>query len=187
MPRTAALDQLVAALCALSPTDRETVLEAVQSAFQLAVTETDRERLLNRIAPVPRLSWEAEINAAKQGMHGTPLTDDQIAVACRDYVGNGHLETPTLRHFRAFLTSAGRAPKEIRQPAPNGADAAWESVLALLPDWHQRTLSAERHQALPDAVKRGLSAIGGFSAIAATSQDKRTWLKRDFVAAFTVS
>jgi hypothetical protein len=33
-------------------------------------------------------------------------------------------------------------------------------------------------------MKAGISAVGGFQRIAATPDDKRVWLKNDFVAAF---
>lgn len=55
-----------------------------------------------------RMSWAAEIDAARQGMHGPILTDEQVDRACRDYVGNDNLKSPSLRHFRAFLVGAAR-------------------------------------------------------------------------------
>jgi uncharacterized protein YdaU (DUF1376 family) len=73
-----------------------------------------------------RQSWEAEIRVATQGMHGAPLSDEQVNRACRDYVGNGHLALPSLRHFRAFLVNAGK-PAAIRS-APNGSRPSKQEV-----------------------------------------------------------
>lgn len=148
---------------------------------------TDEARLLDGLPDATvRLSWASELNAARQGMHGPALTDEQIAQACRDYVGNGHLGSPSLRHFRAFLRSAGLAVVRPSAPPPtdDGADAAWDAVLALLPAWQRREIDAAAHGALPVGTRRGLSKIGGFAVIQNTPTDKRVWLKRDFVAAY---
>ena len=71
------------------------------------------ERLIASLpTEVMRVSWRAEISAAKHGAHGKPLNDAQIELACRDFIGNGHTaEKPALRHFRAFLTSGGKLPR----------------------------------------------------------------------------
>ncbi len=67
------------------------------------------QRLLDGLPnDVVRATWLAVINAARQGMQGSALTDEQVDRACEDYVGNGHLANPSLRHFRAFLTNAGK-------------------------------------------------------------------------------
>jgi hypothetical protein len=78
-------------------------------------------------------------------------------------------------------------------PATNGAkgdpvaDAAWQATLALLPKWQRREINADAFAELPAGIKAGLSRIGGFQKIAATADDKRVWLKNDFVAAFHAS
>lgn len=71
---------------------------------------SDVSRLLDGLPDdTVRQTWLAELRVAKQGMHGKPLTAEQINRACRDYVGAGHLSNkPSLRHFRAFLENAGK-------------------------------------------------------------------------------
>jgi hypothetical protein len=142
----------------------------------------DVVRLLEALPDdVAQMAWGSEIAAARQGMHGKPLTDEQIARACRDYVGNGHMGSPSLRHFRGFLASAGRPSRAIVTASQSdAADAAWDAVLSMLPAWQRREITAEAHANLPAATRRGLSKIGGFLAIQNTPQDKRTWLRKDF-------
>lgn len=81
----------------------------------------------------------------------------------------------------------------VNTPAPvstNGtktdpaADAAWQATLALLPQWQRREIDADRYATLPAGMRAGLSRIGGFQKIAATPDDKRVWLRNDFIAAF---
>lgn len=69
-------------------------------------------------------------------------------------------------------------------PAPDRAGEAWESLVALIPAWQRREVTAEIHAALPEGVRRGLSKIGGFRVLAETPDAKRQWLRKDFVAAF---
>lgn len=64
------------------------------------------------------------------------------------------------------------------------ADSAWQATLALLPKWQRREIDAPAFAALPAGIKAGLSRIGGFQKIAATPDDKRVWLRNDFIAAF---
>lgn len=76
---------------------------------------SDEAALLAALADATtRTAWAAEINARRQGMHGKPMTEEQIATACRQYIGNGHASNPdkppTLRHFSGFLESASRPP-----------------------------------------------------------------------------
>lgn len=112
-----------------------------------------------------------------------------------------HSHDEVLRRWRVFLPQKGelgpeyfaRTWSEWDAPAPlrvvpgvnADAEAAWGNVLALLPAWQRREITAERHAQLDAATRRGLSAVGGFAAIHNTPADKRTWLKRDFVAAFS--
>jgi hypothetical protein len=91
-----------------------------------------------------------------------------------------------------FAETWGRwAAAVVRElPATNGAkadpvaDAAWQATLALLPKWQRREIDAPAFAALPSGIKAGLSRIGGFQKIAATPDDKRVWLRNDFIAAF---
>lgn len=73
---------------------------------------------------------------------------------------------------------------DVKEKAFTASDAetAWDGVLALVPDWHARKWTAERHAALPIPTQRALSKVGGFQVIAATPDEKRVWLKREFVA-----
>ena len=80
-----------------------------------------------------RSSWRAEITAAKQGAHGKPLTDAQIEEGCRDYIGNGHsADKPSLRHFRAFLKSAGRPAEDAAPRKPRYGEVDFAAVRAKL-------------------------------------------------------
>lgn len=58
--------------------------------------------LLLRIVP-NRRAWEAEFASALDGMHGPVATDEQIEIACRDYLANGASERPNLPHWRGHL------------------------------------------------------------------------------------
>lgn len=181
--------------------DERTLSERIQLPLPSSTPVTassssadDRTRLLDGLPDeTMRLSWSSELNAAKDGMHGVPLTEAQISQACRDYVGNGHLKSPSLRHFRAFLKSAGQAvrpptgPPLPPPPADDGAEAAWDAVLDLLPAWQRREIDAQAHSELPAGTRRGLSKIGGFPAILRTAPDKLVWLKKDFLKAFRAS
>ena len=69
-------------------------------------SSSSREVLLARVPN--RQAWEAEMNAALQGMHGPPLTPAQLDQAINDYVGNGASDAPNLRQFRAYLRSSGK-------------------------------------------------------------------------------
>jgi len=59
-------------------------------------------------------------------MHGPVMTDDQIDVACRDFLANGGMdsEAPSLKHLRGYLrnhasptatTRAAATPRLSRQ------------------------------------------------------------------------
>ena len=69
----------------------------------------DLDALLASLAePQP---WAAEIRAAATGLHGPPLTPDQLGLAVRDYRASGAVQwdatkRPSLRHFRGFLRRA---------------------------------------------------------------------------------
>lgn len=97
--------------------------------------------LLAMVPAESRTAWAAEIQVAKQGMHGPPLTDEQIQTACRDFVGNGGMEQPSLRHFRGYL----------RNPTPpKAARSAGETSPYLTPE--MRAWAAE--QDAKDAKER---------------------------------
>jgi hypothetical protein len=144
--------------------------------------------LLARIPDAARPAWAATIRVAEEGMHGPALTRTQIDTACRDYLGNGNLAkaSPSMRHFRAYLADVARPEAEKSTPRSGEQDAerAWQEVLAMIPAWQRREVTAETHAALPVRTRRGLSAIGGFLAIQGTASDRIVWLKKEFVAAY---
>jgi hypothetical protein len=103
----------------LTPSEAEAVTESETASETFSSSSSAGALLAALPTAVMRSSWGAELRAAKQGAHGSPLTDDQIELACRDYLGNGHsAERPSLRHFRAFLKSAGRPAKAETPRAP---------------------------------------------------------------------
>lgn len=96
-----------------------------------------RADLLSRVPH--RLSWEAEMNAAQQGMHGTPpLTDEQVERAAREYLGNGFAANPSLKHFRGFLRNAAQPDTPPAARIANGARASPDPFLAALDDMVER-------------------------------------------------
>jgi hypothetical protein len=110
----------------------ETVRDELQPSSSSA-----REELLNAVPH--RASWEAELNAARQGMHGPPLSDKQLDEAIRDYLGNGASKTPNLRHFRTYLHRAAR-PVAGEQSTNGAADP----TVAALEKWKRDTDAKER-------------------------------------------
>lgn len=80
---------------------------------------------------------------------------------------------------RAAAAPSGNAPK-----ADPVANAAWQTVLAMIPKWHAREITTETFATMAPGMKAGLSAIGGFQTLVETKAEKRVWLKQDFVAAF---
>lgn len=99
----------------------------------------DEARLLDALADdTTRTAWAAEIDAHRQGMHGQPMTEEQIAKACRQYVGNGHASNPnkppTLRHFSGFLESA-RRPPVMRTFTPTPTPSKQEATRNELAAW----------------------------------------------------
>lgn len=86
---------------------------------QSLVPSPDEEALIAGLPEHSRPAWRAEIGAAKDGMHGPPLSQERVDRACREYVGNGHLANPSLRHFRGFLNRAAQPsvrPLNITRP-----------------------------------------------------------------------
>lgn len=91
------------------------------------------------------------------------------------------LDATTALPTPAPLAVVGRATGD---PA---ADAAWNAVLDLIPKWHRREVTAETFAAMSPGMRAGIKAIGGFPKLINTPDDKRVWVKRDFVAAFTAA
>lgn len=104
--------------------------------------------LLNAIPARQRLAWEAEINAAPQGMHGRPLTRQQVEQAARDFVGNGGLSgRPNLSHFRGYLKRAGLPPSVA---PPRGTRASKQEVgRAAMAEWVREQEAAGRMTITP--------------------------------------
>lgn len=92
--------------------------KTIRNELQLP-SSSAREELLARVPNPP--AWKAELDGARDGMHGPQLTDEQIELACRDYLGNGAIATPNLKHFRGYLRQAAKTDRA--PPAPTGEDA----------------------------------------------------------------
>lgn len=104
-------------------------LPVTTSSSSSGATFEPVHELLSRLPPESRPAWSAVIDAARQGMHGPPMTSPQIDAACTDYVGNGHTARPSLRHFRAYLANAAKAPR-ANHASPHSKQAKARSVLA---------------------------------------------------------
>lgn len=76
----------------------QTLVSVVPAEFR-----PDMQRLLESIPNVT--AWTAEMRAALEGMHGSPLTFAQLGQAVRDYMASGKLEKsgPSLRQFRRYM------------------------------------------------------------------------------------
>lgn len=93
-------------------TESDTESEASSSSSSSPSTSAVMQVIASMPTDAVRAAWKAEMNAAMQGAHGPALTGAQVEQACRDYIGNNHLEDkPSLRHFRSFLRNAGRPPR----------------------------------------------------------------------------
>lgn len=111
-----------------------TARDAFSGAVPDFTSPAHRETLERIVATVPSpATWVAEMRARVEGMHGPPLSIQQLGDALTDYVGNGNLKSPSFRHFRAYLDSAAQ-PREPRTPGLNGAARAGGSA-AEKPDW----------------------------------------------------
>ncbi len=100
---------------------QEAVDDAIRTASEVRLaerlpTDADRIALTSIAAAVPSAAtWLAEANATLDGMHGFTLTPQQLGEALREYVGNGALDRPNFRHFRAYLKRAAVSLPEIVQ------------------------------------------------------------------------
>lgn len=98
-----------------------------------------------------------------------------------EFVKQGKTFFGPAEHYLELWESAELA---LHAPAPDRAEMAWDEVLAMLPAWQRREVTAEIHAALPEGTRRGLSKIGGFRVLAETPDKGRAWLRKDFIAAF---
>lgn len=86
-------------------------------------SEADRlalDTLLRRV-PSPT-AWAAEIDASLGGMPGhAHVSELQLGQALRDYVANGALAHPRMKHFRAYLARAAKdtPPRTAAEPTSN--------------------------------------------------------------------
>lgn len=85
------------------PPTREKLAERVPDPYY-----PDFFDLLSRVPNAA--AWEAEMLSALDGMHGPPVTIDQLCQAVRDYNANG--KEPSLRLFRGYLRDAARPPEQ---------------------------------------------------------------------------
>jgi hypothetical protein len=89
-----------------------------KAVSSISSSSSSREDLL---AVVPnRKAWEAEMDAALQGMHGPLLTPAQLEQAIRDYLGNGAADAPNMAHFRAYLRRSATGDRTGNLPARRG-------------------------------------------------------------------
>lgn len=105
-------------------------------------TDADKRAVSMLLDRVPlEVAWTAELHASLDAMGGhAPLTAQQLGEAVRDYMANGHLDQPNMRHFRAYLSRMATAPaKASRAPANDGEDA--------LDRWARETEANERKTA----------------------------------------
>jgi hypothetical protein len=81
-------------------------------AFLSPGFEPDYLELLEKIrkAGGSVLSWQSEMLAALDGMHGPPATPLQVSQAIRHFAGNG--AEPVLRLFGGYLRSSVAGPRE---------------------------------------------------------------------------
>jgi hypothetical protein len=107
----------------VNQTGKQKPTPAVAAALASAIAENtattttpDEAALLGALPPEKRLAYLSEIDAQKSGMHGAPLTQEKVDQVCRDFVGNGGLSQPSMRHFRSYFDNARivRPPRTIR-------------------------------------------------------------------------
>jgi uncharacterized protein YdaU (DUF1376 family) len=179
--------------CPPSPTPSSSAVELQQhSAAPEETRLLDRApearevvvRFLDGTTEVQRMSWVGRLHAVlDRPPHPSPaeLRDglEDMLTKPREQWGPA-----MLRAFVTRVRNEGAAPRIVRSAEPDAGEAAWSAVLDLLPAWQRREVTAERHAQLDPATRRGLSAIGGFAAIQSAPTDKRTWIKRDFLAAY---
>lgn len=66
----------------------------------------------------------------------------------------------------------------------SSAEAAWQATIALIPRWHHREVKEADFDAMAPGMRAGIAAVGGFPRIVSTPDEKRVWLRKEFVAAF---
>ena len=185
-------------------TDSRGIRDSISTSDQLPTTSDQRpttvaaspdvQRLLDGLPnDAARMAWSAEIEAAREGLRGTQLTQEQIDRACRDYVGNGNLASPSLRHFRAFLASAGRAPGVRLEPAesPTAGEAGqvFAAIRALITEKPNpgrgmiRLIPKAKVQELGPVAVAAYEQIGGADRFLEQGE-KIGFLLRDFTQAY---
>ncbi len=158
---------------------------AVAVAVASAVASSSaRETLL---AAVPhRPTWEAVLSSALQGMHGPPLTTEQLDRAVVDYVGNGNVapgKEPSLRHFRAYLQDVGRAPAKSNAATtiPVRGAAMFGKIRELArSQGGSRFIPRDSVAELGADVLAAYEQVGGAAVFLACPPDKLSYLQRDF-------
>lgn len=155
---------------------------------------SSREMLL---AAVPhRETWEAELNAAVQGMHGPALTPKQLEAALTEYIGNGEItppKIPNLRHFRAYLARAAKPPKPVGSNDNGRATLLVGKIRGLVKEHYtpgQGTMRAIRRDDVaelgPDVLE-AFQSCGGSSRFLQAEGEAFGFLLRDFAAALTAA
>jgi uncharacterized protein YdaU (DUF1376 family) len=171
-----------------SPTPEKQSSSSAPASFDAVVA------LLARIPEASRPSWRAEITAAQTGMHGPPLTAEQVQTACRDYLGNENEGQRSLRHFRGYLRSIGRPKDERPATIPRGEDSDAGRVFAAIRRLETSTPNPGRGviRSIPktDVAKLGPVAlaayeqVGGADRFLAATGETVGFLLRDFEKAY---
>lgn len=120
-----------------NPTPAVAVASAVASAEESPPSPPegfDAVDALCRLLPLAaRPAWAADIAVSTHGMHGKPMTEEQIAMACRDYIAqakfdaDGMIIDANLSHFRGFMRRAQR-PVVLRTYTPTAGRPSKQEV-----------------------------------------------------------
>lgn len=166
-------------------------LEEIELAAKLP-TDHDRVALTALLVHVPnRAAYLAEMSVALEGMHGPPLTPQQLGEALRDYVGNGDHEQPNFKHFRAYLRRPDQVRRRVGRSIEAGALAVDPgSILAAikkLATSHPTQGSGIVHRIarqevakLGERVLAAFDAVGGAESILGANGQSWGFLVRDF-------
>lgn len=127
-----------------NPTPAVAVASAVASAEESPPSPPegfDAVDALCQLLPLSaRPAWAADIAVSTHGMHGKPMTADQIAMACRDYIAqakfdaDGMILDANLSHFRGFMRRAKR-PVIVRPFTPTVRPSKQEVSRGHLAAW----------------------------------------------------
>jgi hypothetical protein len=174
--------------------EREKETEKESSSSSAPVVFDAVAALVARIPEPSRPAWQAQINAAREGMEGPPLSDAQIETACRDYLGNQNDGQRSLRHFRGYLRSIATqdrpALSTTRSADQGDAGKAFAAIRALVRETPNpgrgiiRSIPKADVAALGQPVLDAYEQIGGADRFLAATGESVGFLLRDFTAAY---